>query len=223
MNGQTHESLSGLTTLISFYTEGFSREKADILSLLCRVNNCTVLLLQATHRGPTKNRPKIPGMKLIAERLHDQYGSEIYVKPGLDVNDTNIYSDNNMGILSTNLGSLTVTSIYKLPNTPFKYKDPPFHQSTEIIMGDFNSLNTIWSYDETNKNGKAVESWMGIKNLELIHDHKQPSSFNSQKQKRGYNPDLLFASKEIAPNCNKITLDAFPRLQPCPLQSKSHL
>ena len=47
-------------------------------------------------------------------------------------------------------------------------------------MGDFDSHNTIWGYDETSENGKAVENWMDIKNLELIHDPKQPSSFNSQ-------------------------------------------
>ena len=221
MNGQTHEPLSGLTSLISFNTEGFSREKAGILSSLCRVNNCAVLLLQETHRGPTRNRPKIPGMNLIVERPHDQYGSAIYVKPGLDVNNTNIYSDNNMEILSINLEGFTVTSIYKPPNTPFTYKDPPCHQSIEIIMGDFNSHNTIWGYDETNENGKALENWMDIKNLELIHDPKQPSSFNSQRHKRGYNPDLLFASQEIAPNCNKITLDAVPRSQHCSIALKT--
>ena len=56
MNGQAHESLSGLTTLISFNTEGFSREKADILSSLCRVNNCAILLLQETHRTDPKSQ-----------------------------------------------------------------------------------------------------------------------------------------------------------------------
>ena len=103
--------------------------------------------------------------------------------------------------------------------------DPPLigpacHQSTEIILGDFNSFNTIWGYDETNENGKAVESWMDVENLELIHDLKQPSSFNSQRHMRGYNPDLLFASQEIAPNCNKITLDAVPRSQHRPIAVK---
>ena len=137
MNGQTHEFLSGLTTLISFNMEGDSRGKADILSSLCRVHNCAVLLLQETHRGPTRNRPKIPGMNLIVERPHNQHGSAIYVKPGLDVNNTIIYSDNNMEILSINLKGLTVASIYKPPNTPFTYKDPPCHQSIEIIMVTF--------------------------------------------------------------------------------------
>ena len=85
---------------------------------------------------------------------------------------------------------------------------------------DFNSHNTIWGYDETNENGKAVENWMDIKNLELIHALKQPSSFNSQRHKRGYNPDLLFASQEIAPNFNKITLDAVSRSQHRPIALK---
>ena len=54
---------------------------------------------------------------------------------------------------------------------------------------------------------------MDVKNLELIHDPKQPSSFHSRRHKHGYNPDLLLASQEVAPNCNKIILDAVPRLQ----------
>ena len=120
-----------------------------------------------------------------------------------------------MKILSINLEGLTVTRIYKPPNTPFTYKDPPCHQSTQILMDYFNSHNTIWGYNETNENGKAVESWMDVKNLKLIHDPKGPSLFNSQRHKRGYNPDLLLASQEIAPNCNKITLDAVPRSQHC--------
>ena len=134
--------------------------------MLCKVNNCAALLPQETHRGPTRNRPKIPGMNLVVERPHDQYESAIYVKPGIDLNNTNIYCDNNMQILSINLEGLTVTSRYKPPNTPFTNKDPHCHQSTEIIMGDFNSHNTIWGYDETNENGKAVESWMNVKNLD---------------------------------------------------------
>ena len=102
-------------------------------------------------------------------------------------------------------------------------KDLPCHQSTEIIMGDFNNHNTIWGYDETNKDGKAVESWMDVENLELIHDPKQPYSLISRRDKRGYNPDLLLASQEIAPNCNKITLDTLLTHNIAPLQSKSHL
>ena len=61
---------------------------------------------------------------------------------------------------------------------------------------------------------------MDVNNLELIHDPKQSSLFNSQRHKRGYNPDLLFASQKIASNCNKITLDAVPRSQHCPIAVK---
>ena len=63
-----------------------------------------------------------PGLRFV-ERPHDQYSSAIYVKPGLDVNNTNIYIDNNMEIVSIDLEGLTVTSIYKPPKTPFTYKD----------------------------------------------------------------------------------------------------
>ena len=216
MNGQTYEPLSGLTTLIPFDMEGFSREKADILSSLCKVNNSAVLLLQEIHRRPARNLPNIPGINLNVERPHDQYESAIYVKPGLDVNYTNIYSDNNMEILSNNLEGLTGKSIYKPPNTSFTYKGPSCHQSTEIIVDDFNSHNTNWGYGETNEDGKAVESWMDVKNLELIHDPKQPCSFNSRRHKRGCNPDLLFASQNIAPNSNKNHLGCHSSLTASP-------
>ena len=167
MIGQTHESLSGLTTLISLNTEGFSRKKANILSSLCRVNDCAVLLLQETHRRPTRNRPKIPGLNLIVERPHDQYGSAIYVKPGLDVNNTNIYSDNNMEILSINLEGLTVTSIDRRDGVVVRAS-----ASQSVDLG-FNPL--VEPYQTTLKNG-ICSFPLGARHLWEVVENKPASS-----------------------------------------------
>ena len=99
-SGHKHKPLSGLTTVISANAEDFSGESAEILSEVCSNNNCLILLLQETHRGPTRNRPKITGMNLIVERPHDQYGSAIFIKPGINLSTTSTSSNNNIEILS---------------------------------------------------------------------------------------------------------------------------
>lgn len=39
--------------------------------------------------------------------------------------------------------------------------------------------------------------------MQLIHDLKLPSSFNSKRLKRGYNPDNIFVSENIEQLCTK--------------------
>ena len=65
--GHQHGSLSGpALSIISSNIDGLR------LAELCIRNICDILCLQETQRGPSRNRPRIPGMTLITERLHDR-------------------------------------------------------------------------------------------------------------------------------------------------------
>ena len=79
-----------------------------------------------------------------------------------------------------------------------------------IVIGNFNSHNTLWGYTSTDNDGEAVELWAESYNLSLIHNAKRPKSFNSAIWKKGYNPDLIFASSNFSNMCEKSVLDPIP-------------
>ena len=130
-----------------------------------------------------------------------------------------ITDENNIEILTVELSGVVVTSVYKPPGIPFNFKNPLTNPQNkkQIIIGDFNSHNTLWGYKETNTDGEALEEWMDANQLSLIHDLKQPKSFNSGRWKRGYNPDLAFADNSISGLCHKLVLDPVPRTQHRPI------
>ena len=85
------------------------------------------------------------------------------------------------------------------------------------MIGDFNSHSTTWGYASTDNEGGAVEQWADSCDYTLIHDAKLPKSFNSERWKKGYNPDLIFASDSIANMCKKSVMDPIPHTQYRPI------
>ncbi|KAJ8362344.1 hypothetical protein AAFF_G00379670 [Aldrovandia affinis] len=183
----------------SINVEGYTKTKAEVIASHCSGND--IICMQETHLGLKSNRPMLPGMKLVVEIRHPKYGSAVFVNPLLDVRD--IYtnsSDTNIETVTVCLPEISITSLYKPPASPFVWPDIPTkcRKKYAVVIGDFNSHHTRWGYDNTNRDGELVESWMENTNmeLELIHDAKLPKSFNSCRWRKGYNPDLCFISRD---------------------------
>ena len=217
--GQRGSFLGPALTVISINIEGFSTAKQQILAELCSNLHCDVLCIQETHRGSDNIRPSIPGMVFANERPHNQYGSAIFVKASSVIESTSVSAEDDIEVLTVELSNIAVTSVYKPPAAAFVF--PQSARQTngkpQIIIGDFNSHSTQWGYSETDQDGEAVEDWMDSNQLVLIHDPKLPPSFHSARWKRGYNPDLVCATNDIADLCQKIVKEPIPASQHRPI------
>lgn len=117
-----------------------------------------------------------------------------------------IHEAGDMEVLTVDLGTILISSIYKPPNTQFnqtKIFNQDVQQKIRVVIGDFNNHSSSWGYGNMNDGGEKVEEWAEGKNLTLIHDPKLPASFNSGRWKRGNNPDLIFVSDTINHLCTK--------------------
>ena len=203
MPNQAKRSFSRPFVTISINIEGLSGPKETILADMCQELGCDILAIQETHRGPTRKRPRIDGMQLIAERTHDQYGSAIFAKESINIKSTSMTDQENVETLTVEMENISITSIYKPPGVEFKSKETNGYNphKANIILGDFNCRSTSWGYSNTNKDGEELEKWSETNNLNLLHDPKLPCSFSSKRWKKGTNPDNIFVSTKIVSRC----------------------
>ena len=152
MSTTSSQSLSSALTVISANIEGLSAIKASMLSDLCKEQHCHCLCLQETHRGERKARPRIPGMTLVAERPHDKYGSAIFIRDDLKVKSISVTAANHVEVITAELPDVVVHSVYKPPSEQFVLPPLGNRSLPQIVIGDFNSHNTIWGYDATDNN-----------------------------------------------------------------------
>ncbi|GFR71272.1 RNA-directed DNA polymerase from mobile element jockey-like, partial [Elysia marginata] len=91
-----------------------------------------------------------------------------------------------------------------------------------IIIGDFNSHNTIWGYDSNDSDREAVEGWAASNDLTIRYSSKDKHTFSSARWKRGYNPDLAFVSSQHVSSFERTVGDPIPKSQhrPTALQTK---
>ncbi|XP_062827550.1 uncharacterized protein LOC134296452 [Anolis carolinensis] len=208
-----------LLTIMSINIECLSLAKEELLAKMSEDISCDILCIQETHRDITMRRPKILGMQLAVERPHRQYGSAIFVRSGVAISATSFTEENNIEILSVELDSCTVSSLYKPPGADFYFTPPTncHNHEAHFIVGDFNSHSCVWGYDEDDRNGEAVLTWADNSRMSLLHDSKLPPSFNSGRWKRGYNPDLIFVKESIIQQCIKRVLNPIPNTQHRPI------
>ncbi|KAJ8379201.1 hypothetical protein AAFF_G00223130 [Aldrovandia affinis] len=156
-------------------------------------------------------------MTTLIERPHEKYGSIMLAKNGTIAESTSKSDENNIEVLTTELQGVTITSVYKPPPIPMEMPEIPSSGKPKIVIGDFNSHSTQWGYANNNADGDAVEMWAENSQLNLIHNAKQPKSFNSGRWRAGYNPDIVFVSRKIAGLSKKLVLEPLPRTQHRPI------
>ena len=83
-------------TVMSINNEDFSSVKGHLIGKICHEIDCDILCLQETHRGPQQFRPKVPGMKLVVERPHEKYGSDIITKCDTIIDQTSLSDNDNV-------------------------------------------------------------------------------------------------------------------------------
>ena len=202
--------------VISFNTEGLSTPKIDLLSNL----KADVLCLQETHK--TSSPATIPGMCLAIYHASPIHGSAIYVRNRDLVKGCYDKSANGIEILQLETDKLTITSVYKPPPVPFVWPNQYVQsKKPQLIIGDFNSHNTDWGYDSTDKDGELVEEWALSLDLTILNKAKDEPSFLSARWKKGYNPDLAFVSSQLCHNFHKSTGQPIPKSQHRPIVVES--
>ena len=139
----TKRPLSGPTmTIASINIEGISQEKEILLAQLCKDVQCDVLCVQETHRDQNMNTPKIDGIKLVNIIHHKKHGSAMFVKNTIAINSMQIHGAVDMEVLTIDLGTILISSIYKPPNTnfnPITISNQDVQQKIRVVIGDFNS------------------------------------------------------------------------------------
>ena len=205
--------------IMSINIEGLTSTKELILSSIIKNSNIDILAMQETHRSNGSRKPRIEGMKLVADRPHEKYGSAILVKENMAVLNVWKNDEDDIEILTADTGKCIVSSVYKPPNEKFEWKSHPSTDKSQarIVIGDFNSHSVNWGYAENDADGELVEKWADEQRLHLIYDAKLPASFNSGRWKRGYNPDNIFVSERIAHLCYKQVADPIPHTQHRPI------
>ena len=171
------QSPSDALIVISANIEGLTDNKASILSELCKDKHCHCLCLQETHRAKDQARLSIPSMALVAERPHNKHGTSGFVRDGLKVNSISDCEEENVEFITVELPGVMVHSLYNPPVEQYLLTPLGNRNMPHIVIGDFNSHNTLWRYTSTDNDGKPVELWAESRLLytqapKLTHTHR---------------------------------------------------
>nr|CAH7754178.1 unnamed protein product [Callosobruchus chinensis] len=87
-------------------------------------------------------------MKLVIEQPSAQHGSAILARHDVVITSAHKICRNDVEILTIEIGTFTVTSVYKPPGKYFVFTPPQnfTSQDRKFVLGDFNSHTVTWGY-----------------------------------------------------------------------------
>ena len=144
-------------------------------------------------------------------------GALFFIRDDPKVKSISATAVNHVEMITPKLHNVVVHSVYKPSSEQFVLARLGHRILPKIVIGGFNSHNTIWGYDDPENNGVAVVQWADSNSLTPIYDTKRLKFFNSARWKKGYNPDLIFASSRIDNMCEKSILNPITSTQHRPI------
>ena len=81
-------------------------------------------------------RPRVPGMNLVAEIAHEQYGSALFIHDSVKCDSTSTSSTDNIEIIQATLNGVSVNDYYKPPNPAFDFRSSTTDTPLQVIIGD---------------------------------------------------------------------------------------
>ena len=109
MSTPNSKGLPAALTVISGNIEGLTVVKASMLSVMCKDRHCQC---PKNPRGSqTQAMPRIPGMTLVAERPHNNYGSAVLIRDDLKVKGIYICEENDFELITIELYNAIIQSV----------------------------------------------------------------------------------------------------------------
>ena len=144
MSTSNSQGLPTALTVISANIDGLTAVKVSMISVMCKDKYCQSLCLQETHRSQTQERPRIPGMSIVAVHPHNKYGSTIFIRDDIKMKGISIHEEDDVELITIELCNAIIQSVSTPPNKQFIL--PPMQQGNKphVVIGDFNSHNTLW-------------------------------------------------------------------------------
>ena len=78
-------------------------------------------------------------MALVAERPHNKHGRSVFARDGLKVNNIYVCEEDNVELITVELSSTVVHSVYTPPAEQFLLAPLGSRNMPYIVIGDFNS------------------------------------------------------------------------------------
>ena len=96
-------------------------------------------------------------MSLVAERLHNKYGSDVFIRDDLKMTGISICEEEDVELIILKLCNVIRQFVYTPPNKQFMLTPLQQGNKPHVVNKDFNSHNTLWGYSTKGSDGEAVE------------------------------------------------------------------
>lgn len=189
--------IGGNINIMQLNVEGISKQKCEYMEKQFVDEDIDVAVVQETHLKQEGPRSEIRGYTMVAAKhhYHVKFGLATYVKDDL-LPSTQVIASNSTFYAGITINDLTIVNVYKPQSANLEENVLPKFDKPSIVLGDFNSHNTLWGYTSDDNDGNKVKDWMERQNYSLLFDSNDPGTFQSRTWNQSYTPDLCFVSQD---------------------------